>query len=260
MLVARLLTALAAITAADVVAAAAAAAATAAAAGSGSSAAALVLCAPPLGASAPLLGRSDASAATAGGLRAVVMVGASLNALWDKSCGTHGHAACSDGGLGFPLSAAGDFSAAFQTAPGDLNVKYVVALVVSNATAAAGFADPKNGPLPPALVAAALAQATLARVANVSAGPLCSALEPVTPAATPAVTPVMTPATTQMPMPQDSVASGASASAISSASASVSALPSSPALRAASSGVASAAAASVLLGALTLVLGAFLAL
>jgi hypothetical protein len=46
----------------------------------------LLLCAPALGASAPLVGYSNASATA----RVVVMVGASLNALWDKSCGIHG--------------------------------------------------------------------------------------------------------------------------------------------------------------------------
>ena len=94
----------------------------------GAACASLLLCAPPLGSAQPLLGRSNASAA-----RAVVMVGASLNALWDKTCGANGHAACSDGGVGFPLDAAsGDFSAFFATTANDLNTKYVVALIIDN--------------------------------------------------------------------------------------------------------------------------------
>ena len=68
-------------------AAAALAAAAAASAAASAPAVSLLLCAPPLGAEAPLLGLSNASAATS---RVVVMVGASLNALWDKTCGIHG--------------------------------------------------------------------------------------------------------------------------------------------------------------------------
>ncbi len=62
-------------------------AALAAATAASAPAASLLLCAPPLGAAAPLLGRSNASAATS---RVVIMVGASMGELWDKSCGING--------------------------------------------------------------------------------------------------------------------------------------------------------------------------
>jgi len=239
--------------------AAAAAAAPAPAAAAAAAAASLLLCAPPLGAAAPLRGASNASAATS---RVVVMVGASPNALWDKTCGAHGHAACSGGGVGFALDPlTGAFSAAFETTPNDLTAKYVVALVVPNATAAASFADPQGGPLPPALVAAALARATVARVANASAGELCGA--PPSPSQTPSPSTTASASASTSATMAPSVAAGTPppASAFVSASASASVTASASASSAfevkASSGV-SPVAASVLLGALTLLLGVFL--
>jgi len=229
-------------------------------------AATLELCAPPLGEPGLITGLVVAGAG-AGALplllRAVVLVGASPTQLWDKTCGTgHGHAQCADAPLvGAPVAASNrSFATSFVSVPADVNATFVVVFVVPQTaigTNAAAFADPTGGRPPAALVAAAVASATVRRTAGAAAGGLCdTGLAAQSPSAPPVQ--VMTPSASPTPLPSSLVSPATLQSFTSpspSASASVSpSAPAVPATQPASSGAAATGVLSIAVGLMTAML------